>query len=85
MDPLLTLLGITAACMTTLAFIPQVLQIIRTRDTSSISLGMYLMFVVGIALWLTYGIALGDLPIILANTITLLLACTVLTLKLRYK
>lgn len=79
------LVGYAAATLTTLAFIPQTLQSWRTRDLSGISLGMYSLFTLGIALWLLYGVVLENWPIIIANTITLALAGTVLFLKLRHK
>lgn len=76
--------GFAAAALTTFSFIPQAIMTIRTRDTRGISLGMYTMFTLGVALWLVYGIMLGSWPMILANTVTLALAGTVFALKLRY-
>ena len=78
-----TIIGIIAACCTTFAFVPQVIQIFKTKDTKGISLGMYVIFVAGIAFWLAYGIFLKDVPLIAANTVTLLLAGTVLAFKIR--
>lgn len=76
--------GSAAATLTTLSFVPQVWKIWRTRHTLDISLGMYAIFTAGVALWLAYGLLLGAWPIIIANSITLLLAGTVLAMKLRY-
>jgi MtN3 and saliva related transmembrane protein len=76
--------GFAAAALTTVSFIPQAVMTIRTRDTRSISRGMYAMFTVGVALWLVYGVMLGSWPMIFANTLTLILAATILALKLRY-
>lgn len=76
------LLGYTAALLTTTAFVPQVVQTLRTRDTRAISLGMYLLFSAGVALWALYGVLLDAWPIILANGVTLLLALVVLGYKL---
>ena len=76
--------GYLAAAMTTLAFIPQAVQTIRTRDTRSISLGMYVVFTIGIAFWLVYGIALGSMPMILSNLVTFLLSATILGLKIKH-
>ena len=76
--------GYAAAALTSGSFIPQAIMTIRTRNTSGISRGMYAMFTVGVALWLVYGIALGSWPMIIANTVTLGLAGTVLVLKLRF-
>ena len=77
-------LGYAAAILTTLAFVPQALKTIRSRDTSGISLGMYVIFTVGIGFWFAYGVALGSWPMILANITTFLLAGTILALKLRH-
>ena len=79
------LVGYGAAVLTTLAFIPQTLKSWKTRDLSGVSLSMYSLFTLGVALWLTYGILLGSWPIILANIITLALAGTVLFLKIRHR
>lgn len=78
------MLGYVAAVLTTVAFVPQALKTVRSRDTSGISLGMYVILTSGVALWLVYGLALSALPIILANSLTLPLAATILALKLRY-
>lgn len=77
-------LGYAAAILTTLAFVPQAAKTIRSRDTSGISLGMYVVFVVGIVCWFGYGIALGSWPMILANAVTFVLASVILVLKLRH-
>jgi MtN3 and saliva related transmembrane protein len=75
-------LGYPAAFLTTIAFVPQAWQSWRTRDLSGISLPMYTLFTAGVALWLCYGVAIGSLPVIAANSITLLLASLVLWLKI---
>jgi MtN3 and saliva related transmembrane protein len=76
--------GYAAAALTSGSFIPQAIMTIRTRDTRGISRGMYAMFTAGVGLWLAYGIAIGSLPMIIANTVTLALAASILGLKLRY-
>lgn len=76
--------GYVAATLTTLAFLPQAIKTIRTRDTHSISLGMYVVFNIGIVFWFAYGIALGSWPMIVANAITFVLSATILALKLRH-
>lgn len=76
--------GFVAAALTTLSFVPQAVKTIRTKDTHGISLGMYVMFTIGIAFWLAYGIVLVSWPMIIANVVTLLLSLTILSLKLRY-
>ncbi len=76
-------LGYLAALLTTSSFVPQAWLTLRTRDVSGISLSMYSAFTLGVALWLLYGIAIGEWPIIAANGITLALASTILVTKLR--
>ena len=78
------LIGYLAAFLTTCSFVPQALHTFRTRDVRGISLGMYSVFTVGVALWLVYGLALAAWPIVAANAITLVLAGTILGMKLRY-
>lgn len=75
-------IGSAAATLTTTAFIPQAWKVWRTRHTADISLGMYILFTLGVALWLVYGILLGSWPIIIANSVTLLLAGLVLVMKI---
>ncbi len=77
-------IGYTAAMLTTVSFVPQVWRIFRTRHTQDISLRMYVLFTAGVGMWLVYGLLLASWPIIAANTVTLVLAGTVLFLKLRH-
>jgi len=79
----ITVLGLIAAMCTTIAFLPQVIKALKTRETKDISLAMYVVLVTGLFLWLIYGIIIRDLPLILANSITLLFAGVVLNLKLK--
>ena len=58
------IIGLAAATLTTLSFIPQVWRSLRTHDMHGISLGMYITYTIGIALWLTYGLLIGDLPVV---------------------
>jgi MtN3 and saliva related transmembrane protein len=83
--PLHDLIGSLAAVLTTASFIPQAWHTFRTRDVSGISLGMYSLFTVGVALWLVYGVLLEAWPIIIANVITTSLALAILVMKLRYR
>lgn len=76
--------GFVAAALTTCSFIPQAIRTIRTKETHGISLGMYVMFTVGIAFWLVYGLVLMSWPMILSNIVTLVLSATILALKIRY-
>ena len=77
-------IGSAAATLTTTAFIPQAWKVWRTRHAADISLGMYALFTLGVALWLGYGILLAAWPIVIANSITLLLAGAVLIMKLKF-
>jgi len=71
--------------LTTCSFVPQAWLTFRSRDVSGISLGMYSVFAVGVALWLAYGLLLAAWPIVAANAITLTLAIGILAMKLRYR
>jgi MtN3 and saliva related transmembrane protein len=77
-------LGYLAGTLTTVALVPQAWRAFRTRDVSGISLRMYCIFTLGIAIWLAYGIVLGETPMILANSLSLVLALAVLVAKLKY-
>jgi len=79
-NTLMELMGYAAAALTTASFLPQAVQTFRTRNTDGISLGMYGMLVTGVALWVVYGVAIGSIPMIAANAVTLVLASTILGL-----
>jgi MtN3 and saliva related transmembrane protein len=76
-------IGLVAACLTTFAFLPQVVQTWRSGSTEGLNLPMLIVLTTGIALWLVYGLASGQLPVILANGVTLILVAVLLALKLR--
>ena len=80
-----TIVGLAAATCTTLAFLPQAIKVIRTKQTKDLSLVMYSVFTLGVFLWLMYGILVEDAPLIIANIITFILAATILIMKIRYK
>jgi MtN3 and saliva related transmembrane protein len=82
---LIDLIGILAAVLTTASFFPQALHTFRTKDVSGVSLGMYSVFTVGVALWLVYGLLLSAWPIVIANCVTLVQAIAILVMKLRYR
>ena len=82
--PFVTLVGMIAGILTTIAFLPQVLRTWRTRSTADISLVMFLVYVTGIVMWLIYGLMLNDLPLITSNAVTLVFSGTILALKLRH-
>ncbi len=83
--PLSELIGYAAAVLTTSSFVPQAVHTFKTKDVRGISLTMYSIFVVGITLWLVYGLLLNAWPIVLANAVTLTLAVAILTMKLKYR
>ena len=78
------ILGFAAATLTTFAFLPQVLQVWRSRSTKDISLPMLVTFIAGITLWLIYGFKVNAAPIYIANAITLILNLAILHFKLKY-
>lgn len=80
-----TIIGLIAAFCTTLSFLPQALQTIKTKDTSGISLSMYSLFTFGTVLWFVFGVMSTNYPIMIANGITLILALIILTYKIKYK
>jgi len=77
------IIGYIGAFMTTAAFFPQTLQVIRTRDTRSISLAMYVLFTLGICFWLVYGVMIDSIPVTIANAITLVLSSIILWMKIK--
>jgi MtN3 and saliva related transmembrane protein len=76
--------GSVAAVITTLCWLPQAWQILKTKDAAAVSLPTYLAFLAGILLWLVYGVMLGSLPLIGANAITGTIVVAIIALKLRY-
>ena len=78
-------LGFIAGVFTTVAFIPQVIQIWKTKHARDISSGMFVIFSTGVLLWLFYGIQIGAMPIVIANAITLGLSLTILVFKIKFK
>ena len=78
------IIGLMAATLTTTAFIPQVIQTWRNRSAKDISLGMFLLFCGGVFMWLIYGLLDNDLPVIVANFVTFILAFTILVFKFKY-
>ena len=78
-------LGALAGTLTTAAFVPQVLKTWKSRSAEDVSLAMFLIFSVGVLLWLVYGMLIGATPIIVANSVTLVLSLAILVMKMRYK
>jgi MtN3 and saliva related transmembrane protein len=71
-------IGFFAASLTTISFMPQVLKVLKTKDTAALSLPMYIIFTVGVSGWLVYGLLKGDMAVIIANAITLILTLFIL-------
>ncbi len=82
---MIEIIGYIAAFLTTFSFIPQVVKVIKDKQTRNISLQMYLIFSLGVSLWLVYGILIGAFPIIIANGLTLIFSVIILIYKLKYK
>lgn len=78
------LVGSLAAVITTMGWIPQIIKIVRHRETAGISLVTNISLALGVLLWLCYGIMITSWPVMAANGMTLLLILTILGLKLRY-
>jgi MtN3 and saliva related transmembrane protein len=80
-----TLLGMSAGILTTFSLMPQVMRMWKTKSARDISLVTYIIFSIGISLWILYGAVIRSAPVILANTATLFLALAILFFKLRFK
>lgn len=77
-------IGFAAAFCTTAAFVPQLVRVLHLKSARDISLPTFLLFSVGVSLWLVYGIYTGSKPVIVSNIITLVLSLSILFLKLKY-
>ena len=80
-----TALGLFAGTLTTISFLPQLIKAWKSRSTHDISIGMFSLLAVGITLWIVYGVVTSDLPVIVANSVTLVFVGLILALKLRYR
>jgi MtN3 and saliva related transmembrane protein len=80
-----TALGLLAAALTTFSFLPQVVKTWKAKSADDLSLGTFSMFCAGVVCWLLYGLLVEDLPVIVANAVTLVLAGTVLVLAIIYR
>ncbi|MFM5999360.1 MAG: SemiSWEET transporter [Dolichospermum sp.] len=81
----ITILGLVAGVLTTVAFLPQMFQIWLTKSAKDVSFVMLIVFMSGLFLWLIYGIIIGALPIIMANGVTLFFNLIILWLKIKYR
>jgi MtN3 and saliva related transmembrane protein len=81
----ITIVGLIAACFTTIALLPQLMKVAKTKSTKDISTGMFLLYCGGVLLWFIYGIYLKSTPIILANSLAFVQGLVILALKIKYK
>jgi MtN3 and saliva related transmembrane protein len=81
----ITVMGLVAGALTTVSFLPQLWKVWQSRSTKDISLAMYVTISTGVLLWLLYGLFTSSLPVILANAVTLLIALSILAMKIRYR
>jgi MtN3 and saliva related transmembrane protein len=84
LDTIAIIIGLTAAFFTTFAFLPQSIKTIKTKHTKDLSLGMLIMTDIGLIFWLSYGIMVTSIPIIAANTLSIVLISTILVMKIKY-
>jgi MtN3 and saliva related transmembrane protein len=84
MVPLIDAVGATGAALTTLCWLPQAMKVIREKETRALSLPATAAFTLGVVLWLIYGLAIGDWPLIGSNAVTLALMAVILAMKLCY-
>ena len=82
---LVTLIGLVGAALTTFAFLPQMIKVIRYKQTRDISLAMYIVMVCGASFWLVYGFMISSIPIIFANIVSFIFTFVILILKIKYK
>lgn len=83
MESIVPYIGYIAASLTTLSFIPQMLKVVRDKETQGVSLLMYVMFATGLCLWLLYGVLMESSPIVIANAVTLMLVIPIIVTKIR--
>lgn len=81
----INLLGLVAGSLTTIAFLPQLIKTWKSKSAKDVSLVMMITFCLGVFLWIVYGLAIGAMPIVVANVVTLALALLILILKIRYR
>ena len=85
LDFIIKYIGFFAAFCTTIAFLPQAIKVFKSKSTKDISLYMFIIFTIGVFSWLIYGFVINDMPVILANAVTLVLSFFILIYKIKYK
>ena len=83
-DNLIKIIGLIGAALTTFSFLPQAVKAIRTKHTKDLSMPMLIMLIFGIAFWVTYGILIKNIPLIAANSVSLVLMTTIYFIKRKY-
>ncbi|HAX61114.1 MAG TPA: hypothetical protein DCX95_00940 [Elusimicrobia bacterium] len=81
----ITILGLTAGTLTTLAFLPQLIKAWKSKSTKDVSLNMFVILCVGILLWIAYGFLIKSFPVIISNAVTFILCLFILYFKIKYK
>jgi len=84
-ENLITALGLFAGTLTTISFLPQLVKAWKSRSTHDVSAGMFTLLAAGVMLWIVYGVVTADLPVVVANSVTLVFVGLILALKLRYR
>jgi MtN3 and saliva related transmembrane protein len=79
------IIGMIAGTLTTVSFVPQVIKTWKSRSAGDISFGMFLLFSLGVVLWLIYGLAIHSVPVIVSNVVTLVLSVSIIVMKLWFK
>lgn len=82
--PFIDIIGYVAGFLILISLVPQIVKSWRSKSTKDLSLARYLIYTAGIALWLTYGVAINNLPMMITNSVALILACSILYLKFKY-
>jgi len=80
----ISVIGLIAGTCTTISFFPQLIKTIKTKETKNLSLSMYIVLATGLFLWATYGILMKDIPVLVANSVSFVLASIILHLKIKY-
>lgn len=80
---MIEILGFTAALLTTISFLPQAIKVWKTRSAEDLSLAMFLLFTIGVFLWLIYGLMINNYPVIISNSFTLVFALSILAFKVK--
>ena len=81
----ITIIGLIAAAFTTVALFPQLIKVWKTKSTKDISIGMFALYCCGVLLWFIYGVYIGNLPIMIANSLAFIQGLVILSLKSKYK